>query len=119
MGATGNDVEGLNALSTVPAQVYDDNLGFYVDFNRLMTINLVDIDKYIAGVVEAEAGPIGTYGVYKAQALLARTYAYSHGRHMMRFQSLRRDTLPGIKSQPKIYHASGCRRLREFCRCQQ
>ena len=84
VGATGNDVIRIKPIvPAVPAQVYDDNLGFYVDFNRLMTINLVDIDKYIAGVVEAETGPSALMEFYKAQALLARTYAYSHmERHM-------------------------------------
>jgi stage II sporulation protein D len=65
-------------VPSVPAQVYDDNLGFYVDFNRVMTLNLVEIDKYIAGVVEAEAGPSAHIEFYKAQVLLARTYALGH-----------------------------------------
>jgi stage II sporulation protein D len=79
VGRTNNDVIRVKPIvPSIPAQVYDDNLGFYVDFNRMMAINLVDIDKYIAGVVEAESGPNAHIEFYKAQVLLARTYAYGH-----------------------------------------
>lgn len=61
-----------------PLRVYDDNLTFYIEFNRLMAINLVDQDKYIAGVVDSEAGPGAELEFYKAQSLIARTFAISH-----------------------------------------
>jgi len=84
VGQTENDAIRINSVvPSLPARVYDDNLTFYVDFDRLMTLNLIDIDKYIAGVVEAEAGPNAHPEFYKAQALLARTYALGHtDRHM-------------------------------------
>lgn len=79
VGQTDNDVIRINSITpSFPARIYDDNLGFYVDFNRLMAINIVDVDKYIAGVVDAEAGPSAHIEFYKAQALLARTYALGH-----------------------------------------
>jgi stage II sporulation protein D len=79
VGQTEDDVIRVNSIVPyAPARIYDDNLGFYVDFNRLMAINIVDIDKYIAGVVEAESGPSAQLEFYKAQALLARTYALGH-----------------------------------------
>lgn len=79
VGHSDQDIIRVNAISpSIPARIYDDNLGFYVDFNRLMAINIVDVDKYIAGVVEAESGPSGHIEFYKAQALLARTYAMGH-----------------------------------------
>lgn len=65
-------------LPSFPARKYHDNLSFYVDFNRLMTINMVDREKYIAGVVEAESGPNRDDEFYKAQALIARTFALGH-----------------------------------------
>lgn len=65
-------------LPSFPARKYNDNLSFYVDFNRLMTINMVDREKYIAGVVEAESGPNREDEFYKAQALIARTFALGH-----------------------------------------
>lgn len=79
VGQTENDVVRINSVvPAIPARLYDDNLTFYVDFDRLMTLNIIDIDKYIAGVVEAEAGPNAKPEFYKAQALLARTYALGH-----------------------------------------
>lgn len=65
-------------LPSFPARKYHDNLSFYADFNRLMTINMVDREKYIAGVVEAESGPNRDDEFYKAQALIARTFALGH-----------------------------------------
>jgi len=79
VGRTGNDVVRINPVTpSIPARVYDDNLGFYVDFDRMMVINLVDQEKYVAAVVEAEAGPSAQIEFYKAQALLVRTYALGH-----------------------------------------
>lgn len=79
VGQTDKDVIRVNSIvPSMPARIYDDNLGFYVDFDRMMAINIVDIDKYIAGVVEAESGPNAHIDFYKAQALLARTYALGH-----------------------------------------
>ncbi len=65
-------------LPSFPARKYHDNLSFYIEFNRLMTINMVDREKYIAGVVEAESGPNREDEFYKAQALIARTFALGH-----------------------------------------
>lgn len=79
VGQTGSDVVRINPISPAhPARIYDDNLGFYADFGRLMLVNLVEQDKYIAGVVEAESGPSAPLEFYKVQAILARTYALGH-----------------------------------------
>lgn len=54
---------------------FDDNLKVYLLNSHLRFINEVDIDHYVAGVVEGEAG----YGLpleyYKLQSILCRTYA--------------------------------------------
>jgi stage II sporulation protein D len=54
---------------------FDDNIKVYMLNGQLRFINEVDIDHYVAGVVEGEAG----YGLpleyYKLQAILCRTYA--------------------------------------------
>ena len=79
VGQSENDVIRVSPIvPSMPARIYDENLGFYVDFDRMMAINIVDVDKYIAGVVEAESGPSAHIEFYKAQALLARTYALGH-----------------------------------------
>ncbi|QKG80174.1 SpoIID/LytB domain-containing protein [Tenuifilum thalassicum] len=79
VGKTGNDVFRIKPI--IPAQaarMYDDNITFYVDYDRVMAINLVDREKYLASVVLAETGPNKEEELYKAQALLARTYTVSH-----------------------------------------
>ncbi len=56
------------------ARDYDGNLSLFVDFGKLMCINLVDQNRYVAAVVLAEVGPSASLATYKAQALLVRTY---------------------------------------------
>jgi stage II sporulation protein D len=59
----------------IPSRIYDDNL-VVVPGDRYMTlINQVDLDKYLAGVVQAEAGLNSQKEFYKAQSVLCRTYA--------------------------------------------
>lgn len=57
---------------------YDDNLELASILGKLQTINVIDIDKYLAGVVESEGGVKATEEYYKTQAVLCRTYALSH-----------------------------------------
>ncbi len=54
---------------------YDDELILESKQDFLSIINKVDFDKYIAGVLESETGPNTEPELYKAQALLTRTYA--------------------------------------------
>jgi stage II sporulation protein D len=57
---------------------YDDDLLIGSGDAFLSLINQVDMDKYLAGVVESEVGPNAEKEFYKAQALLARTYLLSN-----------------------------------------
>lgn len=59
-------------------RTYSDNLTVSVFFNRLLVVNEVQIDNYLAGVVDAETGPNATIELYKAQSVLARTFLYGH-----------------------------------------
>lgn len=58
---------------------YQDNLSLIFDSeNKLLKmINVVEMGKYVAGVVDAETGKGNCIEFYKAQAILARTYALS------------------------------------------
>lgn len=79
VGLTQDDVIRVSPIvPSSPARIYDDNLSFYVDFNRVMALNLVEKQKYVAGVVCAESGPNAHEEFYKAQSLLAYTYAIGH-----------------------------------------
>ena len=58
---------------------YDDNLSISIDEKLgLKLINTTEIDNYIAGVSEAEAGKSAGIEFYKVQSVLARTYALAH-----------------------------------------
>jgi stage II sporulation protein D len=57
------------------SRIYDDNLLALAGEQQLTLINQVDIDKYLAGVVEAVAGKQVEKEYIKAQSVLSRTYA--------------------------------------------
>ncbi len=64
-----------NIRATNPRQ-YAGNLIVKSDVESLLAVNEVDIEKYLAGVVQTEAGLNGNIEYYKTQTLLARTYLY-------------------------------------------
>jgi len=53
---------------------YDDNLTVAYGDRFITLMNEVDIDKYLAGVVESEAGPNADKEFYIAQSILCRTF---------------------------------------------
>jgi stage II sporulation protein D len=61
-------------------RVYDDDLHLLPNGNSMKLINRVDLEKYVAGVVEAETGKEKQLEFYKVQAVISRTYALSNSR---------------------------------------
>lgn len=59
-------------------RIYDHSLSITVVNGLLQCLNNVDLDHYVAGVVESEAGGRTTKEFYKVQAILCRTYALAH-----------------------------------------
>ena len=59
-------------------RVYDDDLYISTTSTELKLVNRVDLEKYVAGVVEAESGKEKTLEFYKVQAIISRTYALSN-----------------------------------------
>ncbi|MGB0175764.1 MAG: SpoIID/LytB domain-containing protein [Owenweeksia sp.] len=57
------------------SRVYQDDLQIRVHEGYLQVVNVVDIEKYVAGVVESEGGHVQELEYFKAQAVLARTFA--------------------------------------------
>tara|TARA_R110002096_G_scaffold353021_2_gene546299 strand:- start:955 stop:2091 length:1137 start_codon:yes stop_codon:yes gene_type:complete len=57
---------------------YDDNLKVVAQKNQLQLINNIDLDNYVAGVVEAEVGRKPPKEYFKLQAIICRTYALSN-----------------------------------------
>jgi stage II sporulation protein D len=68
---------------TLPAKESDDNLILQAENNIISAINILDLEKYIAGTIESEGGVNAHPEYYKAQAILTRTFAiknyYRHG----------------------------------------
>jgi stage II sporulation protein D len=56
-------------------RAYQDDLQIRVYNGHLQLVNVVDINKYVAGVVESEGGHVSELEFFKAQAVLARTFA--------------------------------------------
>ncbi|MBK9542720.1 MAG: SpoIID/LytB domain-containing protein [Bacteroidetes bacterium] len=61
-----------------PTLPYDDNVELSIHEKRIRIINVVDLEKYVAGVVESEVGNTRLQELLKAQAILARTFVLSH-----------------------------------------
>lgn len=76
----GNEINNqFQIKSVLPPTIssdFDGNLILQIVNNRIQIINLVDAEKYITGVVEAEGGSNAMPEYYKAQAVLVRTYMY-------------------------------------------
>ncbi len=60
----------------LPARLYEGDITLETANNALKVENYINIDSYLAGVVEAEAGPSAPFEFYKTQAILSRTYLY-------------------------------------------
>ena len=73
---TGNAVFSLRPISPeLDIRTYDDDLQVSTKQGSLVFVNRVDMDKYVAGVIQAEAGVDAHIEFYKAQAVLCRTHA--------------------------------------------
>lgn len=75
--------KGLKAIFSVQSEgrggkkrFYDDHLDVSVDKTKLFFINHVDLENYVAGVVQSEVrGVSDQTDYYKVQAIISRTYA--------------------------------------------
>lgn len=56
-------------------RVYHGNLQVRVHRGELQLVNIVDVESYVGGVVESEGGHVKELEYFKAQAVLARTFA--------------------------------------------
>lgn len=70
-------------------RIYQQSLMFSTFENYIKVVNEVEVDRYIAGVTEAEAGSRSNQEFYKVQAILARTFALAHiNKHVLEGFSL-------------------------------
>lgn len=76
--ATGGEMKLKLVSPDRKQRIYPDNYIVSNEAGALKMLNEVKLDKYIAGVVEAESGTRSTPEFYKVQAILARTFALAH-----------------------------------------
>lgn len=55
-------------------RIYNGSLLFRPNGSEIYLINRVDLEQYVAGVVESEGGHVNQFEYFKAQAVLARTW---------------------------------------------
>lgn len=64
-------------------RLYDDGLSISAVNKNLQLINMVDLEHYVSGVVQCEAGYRKPEEYYKVQAIICRTYALNNlARHI-------------------------------------
>lgn len=60
-------------------RIYDDDLKLKVENNNIVLINRVDLERYVAGVVQSEVlGSSTDIEFFKIQAIIARTYTLTN-----------------------------------------
>lgn len=65
------------AVPAMKPRTYDGDLKVTALGGNLKIENYVDVNDYLSGVVESEAGPKAPYEYYKTQAIISRTYLYA------------------------------------------
>lgn len=78
-GATILAVEPDHHL-TLDDRTYDGRLLVHLVDGKLVVVNELDMETYIAGVIGNEVGPKAEAATYRAQAVAARTYAWKRVR---------------------------------------
>lgn len=68
----------FNLNGTIGRRSFHDNLIIKSKNSKLLFINEINVDKYVAGVVSAEVGNNRPPEYYKVQAIISRTYALAN-----------------------------------------
>ncbi len=65
-------------LPSTKTTFYPDQMKFQSNDSRLNIINEVELNHYVAGVIESEIGNVKNDELLKVQAVISRTYALKH-----------------------------------------
>ena len=80
-GLTQNSVLNIKGIvPSTPGYPYNDRIKIRVYNGYLQIVNQVNIENYVGGVVEAEAGKERPGEYYKVQSIISRTYALTNFR---------------------------------------
>ncbi len=78
------DIQGTASFNTMrfksdspklKAREYEDDFSIQLEKGKIQIVNTVNLENYIAGVVESEGGTKAEKEYYKTQSILCRTYA--------------------------------------------
>lgn len=90
-------------------RIYQDDLQIRIYKGHLQLVNIVDIEKYVAGVVESEGGHVEELEFFKAQAVLARTFALKNLRkHLKEGYNLKDDVSSQVYFSKCHYKNADC-----------
>lgn len=93
-------LQRFRILANRKERAYYGDLIFKPENKGIYAINQVDLELYVAGVVESEAGHVPELEFFKAQAVLARTFAIRNiNKHAKEGYNLKDD----VSSQ--VYHS--------------
>lgn len=95
-------IMGIQPLDRdLPKRYYDDHLDVSVEAKNLYLINHVNLENYVAGVVQSEVRGISDQtDFFKVQAIISRTYAMNN---LMRHKTEGYDLCDGVHCQ--VYHS--------------
>lgn len=97
-------------------RVYHGDLQIRVYNGYLQVINIVDLEQYVGGVVESEGGHLLNPEYFKAQAVLARTFALKNwNKHMKEGYNLKDDVTSQVYFSKARYQFSDA--IREAVEC--
>ena len=90
IGAKYNNVFSLKSSNLTKERIYEDNLKAVTTPSELTMINTVNLEKYIAGVVQSEVfGSSDDVEFFKIQAIASRTYCLANlNRHLAQTYNL-------------------------------
>ena len=76
--ATQNEksIEFSGLAPVLKSRAFEGDFQIQQSDGKLLILNLVDIETYLEGVVESEAGTGQKFEYYKVQAIISRTFAY-------------------------------------------
>lgn len=86
---------------------YDGSLIIVPNHQNLLAINHVNLEQYVAGVVESEGGNFTQLEYFKAQAVLARTFAVkNYSKHLKEGYNLKDDITSQVYLSRAYYRNS-------------
>jgi stage II sporulation protein D len=109
---SGTGMQNIFAMdaASMPTRFYDDHVMLHLAQGAIRIINQVDLEKYVAGVIQAEAGgSTSNVEYFKVQAMVSRTYALRllalNGKDFCLTDDVNNQVYKGRPTKPQILEA--------------